>query len=130
MISARIALLRQAQEYFHMLLLGVVKWDDVVVDKAIPIPAVKGQRDQGKFKDLVVAHFNGFRMELISPFESDDWPLGRVKVTRGAFSVHGPLDARTWDMVADFIKREKQQGAENGRESTATTSAGRDDWGR
>jgi len=55
MITARHAMLRQAQEYFHMLLLGTVKWDDVVVDKPIPIPAVRGNREQGKVRDLVVA---------------------------------------------------------------------------
>jgi hypothetical protein len=131
MISTRMALLRQAQEYFHQLLLGVVKWDDVKVDKAIPIPAVRGNRDQGKVKDLVIAHFGGFRMELMGPFESEDWPMGKLKVTHGNISVHGPLDARTWDMIADFIKREKQ-GADHGTESStaAADAPARDDWGR
>jgi hypothetical protein len=123
MISARLALLRQAQEYFHAHLLGVVKWDDVMVDKPIPIPAIKGHRDQGKFKDLVIAHFNGFRMELMGPFESDQWPLGKVTVTRGAMSAHGPLDASTWVRIADFIKEQKAKGDDDG-----TVAAG-EDWG-
>jgi hypothetical protein len=118
------ALLRQAQEYFHMHLLGVVKWDDVVVDKPIPIPAIKGQRDQGKVKDLVVAQFNGFRMELMGPFESEAWPLGRVKVSRGDSEAEGPLDATTWVRIADFIKQQKQ-GVDDGR-----SIPGGESWGR
>ena len=78
MISARHAMLRQAQEYFHALLLGVVRWDDVEVDKAIPVPSIRGQRDQGTIRDLVVARFNGFKMELAGPFEDERWPLGRI----------------------------------------------------
>ena len=130
MISERLALLRQAQAYFHQLLLGVVRWDDVIVDKAIPIPSVKGQRDQGKVKDLVIAQFNGFRMEMFGPFESEQWPLGCVKVSRGAHSVHGPLDPGTWVRIADFIKQQKQQGVDDGAEDTAANAPARDDWGR
>jgi hypothetical protein len=115
MISARLALLRQAQQYFHLLLLGVVKWDDVIVDKPIPVPAIKGQRDQGAVRDIVVAHFDGFRMEIISPFESEAWPLGRVKVSRGAHEIEAPLDAVSWTKIADFIKEEKQKGDDYGR---------------
>lgn len=128
MISERMALLRQAQAYFHQLLLGVVKWDDVMVDKAIPIPAVKGQRDQGKVKDLVVAHFNGFRMELMGPFEDTEFPMGCVKVSRGSQTVCGHLDAETWVRVADFIK--EQKGEDDGNSQTAATAPARDDWGR
>jgi hypothetical protein len=130
MISARHALLRQAQQYFHMHLLGVVKWDDVVVDKPIPIPPVRGNREQGKFKDIVTVSFNGFKMELIGPFEREDCPLGRVKVSYGNVSAHGPLDAVTWARIADFIKEQKQQGADHGTESTTTTTGAGDDWGR
>jgi hypothetical protein len=129
MISARHALLRQAQQYFHMHLLGVVKWDDVIVDKPIPIPPVRGNREQGKFKDIVVTHFNGFRMELIGPFESDE-PLGLIKLSRGDNWFEGTLDAVTWSRAADFIKRHKQQGADHGTESTATSTGAGDDWGR
>ena len=134
MITARHAMLRQAQEYFHMLLLGTVKWDDVVVDKPIPIPAVRGNREQGKVRDLVVATFHGFRLEMISPFEDEHWPLGKVKVTKGAHSVHGPLDALTWLKVANFIiEQKKQTGEDNGAsDSNSTTdhpSAG-EHWGR
>lgn len=125
MISERMALLRQAQEYFHQLLLGVIRWDDVLVDKAIAIPAIKGNREQGKFKDLVITHFNGFRMEMIGPFESDDWPQGRVKVSCRGETIEGPLDAMTWVRVADFIKQQKQQGVDDDGRIAAGT-----DWGR
>lgn len=124
MISERHALLRQAQQCFHDHLLGSIKWDDVIVDKPIPIPAVKGQRDQGKFKDLVVAHFNGFRLELMGPFEDDGWPLGRVRISRGSNLFQGPLDAMSWALVADFIKLEQLTGDDDGR--TASGEA----WGR
>jgi hypothetical protein len=124
MISARHALLRQAQEYFHTYLLGVIKWDDVVVDKPIPIPPVKGNREQGKFKDIVVAHFDGFRMELISPFESEEWPLGRVRIVRGNDLFQGPLDAASWALVANFIKLQKEHGDDDGRIASG------EDWGR
>jgi len=127
MISARLALLRQAQEYFHAYLLGVIDWDDVRVDKAIPVPAVKGNRDQGKVKDLVIAHFNGFQMELMGPFEDEQWPLGKVKVTRGAVSAHGPLDAMTWVRIAKFIKDQKTMGDGDGWHPSTEA---RDDWGR
>ena len=124
MISTRHALLRQAQEYFHIHLLGVIKWDDVIVDKPIPIAAVKGQRDQGKFKDIVVAHFDGFRMEITGPFEDDRWPLGRVMISCGNSFMEGPLDAMSWALAADFIKLENVKGDEDGR------IASREDWGR
>ena len=124
MISARHAMLRQAQEYFHSLLLGVVKWDDVEVDKAIPIPSVRGQRDQGMVRVLVVARFNGFKMELASPFDDVGWPMGRVSVTRGPWSIEGPLDAATWHRIAEFIKDQKAQGDGDG------DTAGGTDWGR
>lgn len=124
MISERLALLRQAQDYFHSLLLGVVNWDDVVVDKPIPIPPVRGQREQGKVKDLVVAHFNGFRMELAGPFEDEDWPLGKVKVSRGGRSIEGRLDPVVWMKVAAFIKEQKTQGEDHG-DVTAGTNWGR-----
>jgi hypothetical protein len=130
MISERLALLRQAQAYFHQLLLGVVRWDDVVVDKAIPIPSVKGQREQGKVKDLVIAQFNGFRMEMMGPFESEKWPQGHVKVSRGGQWVEGPLDAATWIWIADFIKQQKQQGVDDGTEDTTGGAPAGDDWGR
>jgi hypothetical protein len=118
------ALLRQAQEYFHALLLGVVNWDDVRVDKAVPIPPVKGNRDQGKERDIVSASFNGFRMELLGPFENEHWPLGCVKVSRGGHSFSGPLDALTWVYVANFIREHKPEGDDDGR------IAGGEDWGR
>ena len=125
MISARQAMLRQAQEYFHMMLLGTVKWDDVVVDKPIPVAAVRGNREQGKVRDLVSAHFNGFRLEMFSPFEDPQWPLGCVKVIKGNSSVQGPLDASTWINVANFIiEHKKQQGEDDGR------LAGGENWGR
>src|SRR6516164_10071086 len=104
MISARHAMLRQAQEYFHALLLDVVKWDDVKVDKAIPIPSVRGQRDQGSVRDLVVLRFDGIKMEVAGPFDSEKWPLGRVSVSRGPWSIEGPFDPMTWDRVAEFIR--------------------------
>ena len=133
MISARQAMLRQAQEYFHMLLLGAVKWDDVVVDKAIPVPAVRGNREQGKTRDVVTAHFNGFRLEMMSPFEEEQWPLGKIKVTKGHHSVHGPLDGLTWLKVANFIvEQKKQTGEDNGASDSSSTtdySAG-EHWGR
>jgi len=124
MISARHAMLRQAQEYFHALLLDVVKWDDVKVDKAIPIPSVRGQRDQGAVRDLVVARFGGFKMELASPFDDQGWPMGRVSVTRGPWSIEGPLDAATWQRVAEFVKEQKAKGESDG------DIAGGTDWGR
>ena len=124
MISARHAMLRQAQEYFHALLLGVVRWDDVEVDKPIPIPSVRGQRDQGMVRDLVVARFNGFKMELASPFDDVGWPMGRVSVTRGPWSIEGPLDAATWQRVAEFVKEQKIKGDGDG------DIAGGTDWGR
>jgi hypothetical protein len=124
MISARHAMLRQAQEYFHTLLLGVVKWDDVEVDKAIPVPSVCGQRDQGTIRDLVVARFNGFKMELAGPFEDERWPLGRISVVRGPWSIEGPLDAVTWQRVAEFVKDQKIKGESDG------DIAGGTNWGR
>ena len=124
MISARHAMLRQAQEYFHALLLGVVRWDDVEVDRPIPIPPVRGYRDQGLVRDLVVARFNGFKMELASPFDDVGWPMGRVSVTRGPWSIEGPLDAATWQRIAEFIKDQKAQGDGDG------DIAGGTDWGR
>ena len=129
MISERQALLRQAQDYFHTLLLGVIDWDDVKVDKAIPVPAVKGQRDQGKVRDLVIAHFNGFHMEMMGPFEDDQWPLGKVKVTHGSVSAHGPLDAVTWLRIATFIKEQKAMGDDHGSKNADDIAAGTD-WGR
>ena len=123
-ISARHAMLRQAQEYFHSLLLGVVKWDDVEVDRPIPIPPVRGYRDQGLVRDLVVARFNGFRLEMASPFDDVGWPMGRVSVTRGPWSIEGPLDARTWQRVAEFVKEQKAKGESDG------DIAGGTDWGR
>jgi hypothetical protein len=128
MITARHALLRQAQEYFHILLLGVVKWDDVVVDKPIPIPAVRGTRDQGKVRDIVTAHFGGFKLEMFSPFEDEQWPLGKVKVTRGAHSVHGPLDANTWLNVANFIIDHKKHMGDTDASSDSATAG--TNWGR
>ena len=124
MISERLALLRQAQEYFHTLLLGIINWDDVKVDKPIPIPAVKGQRDQGKVRDLVVAHFNGFRMEIMGPFEDDRYPMGHVIVSHAGSSMEGPLDAVTWMNIARFIKAEKVTGDDHGDIAAGT------DWGR
>ena len=124
MINTRHALLRQAQEYFHTYLLGTIKWDDVVVDKPIPIPSVRGNREQGKHKDLVVANFDGFRMEILGPFEDDMWPVGRVKVSRGGNYFEGTLDALSWARAAEFIKQEKQAGDQDGR------ITGREDWGR
>ena len=124
MISARHAMLRQAQEYFHALLLGVVRWDDVAVDKAIPVPSIRGQRDQGTVRDLVVARFNGFKMELAGPFEDERWPLGRISVVRGSWSIEGPLDAVTWGRVAGFIRDQKLKGEEDGDVTGGT------DWGR
>ena len=124
MISARHAMLRQAQEYFHSLLLGVVKWDDVEVDRPIPIPSVRGQRDQGAVRDLVVARFDGFKMELASPFDDVGWPMGRVSVSRGPWSIEGPLDAVTWQRVADFIRDQKIKGESDG------DIAGGENWGR
>ena len=124
MISARHAMLRQAQEYFHALLLGVVKWDDVEVDKAIPVPSIRGQRDQGTIRDLVVARFNGFKMELAGPFEDERWPLGRISVVRGPWSIEGPMDAVTWQRVAEFVKEQKTKGDGDGN------IAGGTDWGR
>ena len=117
-------MLRQAQEYFHALLLDVVKWDDVEVDKPIPIPSVRGQRDQGMVRDLVVARFDGFKMELASPFDDVGWPMGRVSVTRGPWSIEGPLDAVTWQRVAGFIKDQKIKGDGDGDVTGGT------DWGR
>ena len=124
MISARHAMLRQAQEYFHALLLDVVKWDDVKVDKAIPVPSMNGQRDQGAVRDLVVARFDGFKMELASPFDDQGWPMGRVSVTKGPWSIEGPLDAVTWQRVAGFIKDQKIKGDGDGDVTGGT------DWGR
>jgi hypothetical protein len=125
MIRERSALLRQAQEYFRMLLLGVVDWDDVHVDKAIPVSPVRGNRDQGKTRDLVIANFNGFRMELMGPFEDHEWPLGKIKVSKGNGFVQGHLDASTWLHVATFIKQQKTQGEDHG----SSIAAGAD-WGR
>jgi hypothetical protein len=124
MIRARLALLRQAQEYFHSLLLGIVDWDDVTVDKPIPVPAVNGNRDQGKVKDLVIAHFGVFRMEMTGPFENELWPLGRVEVIRGAKHICGPLDAMTWVRIAEFIKQQKAMGDDDG-----TSIKAGDTWG-
>ena len=117
-------MLRQAQEYFHALLLDVVKWDDVKVDKAIPVPSMNGQRDQGAVRDLVVARFNGFKMELASPFDDVGWPMGRVSVSRGPWSIEGPLDAATWQRVAEFVKDQKIKGEDDG------DIAGGENWGR
>jgi len=124
MISARHALLRQAQDYFHKLLVDVVPWDDVKVDKAIPIPAIRGKRDQGPVRDLVVARFKGFKMELASPFDDQKWPLGRVTVTRGPWSITGPMDAATWERVGDFIRDRIIEGEQDG------DTSGGENWGR
>ena len=124
MISARHAMLRQAQEYFHALLLGVVKWDDVRVDRAVPLPPIRGHRDQGATRDLVVAWFDNFRLELASPFEDEEWPLGRISITHGPWSISGPMDARTWERVAEFVKEQKAKGDGDG------DIAGGTDWGR
>lgn len=124
MINTRHALLRQAQEYFHTYLLGTVPWDKVIVDKPIPIPSVRGNREQGKFKDLVVAHFDGFRMEILGPFEDDKWPIGRVKVSHGGSYFEGTLDALSWARAAEFIKEQKRTGEHDGRISSGEA------WGR
>ena len=124
MISTRQALLRGTQSYFHARLLGVVHWDDVKVDKAIPIPAIRGKRDQGPVRDLVVLRFGGFKMEVAGPFDDEKWPLGRVSVSRGPWSVEGPFDPLTWDRIAEFIKDQKDQGEDDG------DIAGGENWGR
>lgn len=113
-----------------MLLAGIVNWDDVKVDKAIPVPSVKGQRDQGKVKDLVTAHFGGFRLEMFSPFESDQHPMGCVKVSRGSEEVQGPLDASTWINIANFIIEKKKQGVLDGGTDSSSSIASGTDWGR
>jgi hypothetical protein len=128
MISARSALLRQAQSYFHQYLLGVIPWDSVVVDKPIPIPPVKGQREQGKFRDVVSCHFRGFRMELFGPFEDERYPLGLVRIERAGDFYAGPLDATSWALVADFIKLKMIQGEDHGEVTEPV--AGGADWGR
>ena len=124
MIRTRLALLRGMQAYFHERLLGVVDWDDVKVDKAIPIPSVRGQRDQGSVRDLVVLRFDGIKMEVAGPFDSEKWPLGRVSVSRGPWSIEGPFDPMTWDRVAEFIREQKLQGEDDG------DIAGGENWGR
>jgi hypothetical protein len=68
----------------------------------------------------------------MGPFEDEQWPLGKVKVTRGAVSAHGPLDAMTWVKIAEFIKEQKpQKGGEDhgGRITSGDVEAG-DHWGR
>jgi len=75
-------------------------------------------------RDLVVARFNGFKMELAGPFEDERWPLGRISVVRGPWSIEGPMDAVTWQRVAEFVKEQKTKGDGDGN------IAGGTDWGR
>lgn len=125
MIRARSALVRLAQQMFHDHLVGVYRWDEAAIAKPREVERRPGeQREAGKFHDQISIRLGRFDIEIIAPFEDDAWPCGRVLARHGKHWIDGPLDAKTWAAVADFIKQHKNdEGLEYG-------CAGGADWGR
>lgn len=130
MISARNALFRQTQEFFHSHLLGIYRWDDVEHSRPQTIDrpeGVKERREQswyrGKTHDKVEMRFGPFSLTVTGPFEDEKYPCGLISVQTGRLSLEGPLDSATWDRAASFIKEHRSEEVEHG-------IAARSDWGR
>lgn len=130
MISERKALVRQIQQMFHEHLVGVYRWDDASIAKPIEVKRIPGQdREAGKYPDHILMRLGSFDLKVSGPADDPQWPCGRVQVKRGKHSLDGPLDARTWLNVANFIKEHKQEENNDGEGSDEWIAA-RDSWGR
>jgi hypothetical protein len=123
-IDERRALTRQLQQLFHDHLVGVASWEELSIDPPIENARVPGEpREAGRYKDLISGHIGGLVITLIGPAEDSRYPCGLASVKGPGFTVRGPLDARTFEQIADEIKEHKKLGEQNG------ATAG-EDWGR
>jgi len=129
MIRERSALARQAQQMFHDHLVGIYAWDQARIAKPREVARQPGQqREAGKFHDQISIRLGQFDIEIMGPFEDPQWPCGMVRVKLGKLSLDGPLDAKTWLQVANFIKEHRNEELEYG--GSAENAASGADWGR
>jgi hypothetical protein len=120
-VSERDALLRQVRHFFfHPAVMGLYRFEKATFDKPEPVERRPGQqREAGKFHDKLVARFGPFALEVIGPFESDSHPLGRAKLDCRGVSIDGPLDATTWDKLANFLKEHHREEEDHGHGSAS-----------
>jgi hypothetical protein len=120
MIRALAALTRQAQEFFHTYLVGIIAWDEVEFAprerNENPPPAmwarnrrgrrIRPDRLEGKHRAMLRMEFGLWRMTVEAPSEHP--PLGWLTL-EGAETLEGPLDAATWKRFGDHIKEKHKE---------------------
>lgn len=122
-IRQRSALHRQVQMFFHEHLVGVYSWEDVQTRRAEPVKRETKPNgtplpfEAGKFRDKVEIYFGPFDLVALGPYEDDRHPCGLIRCSTPRGSCEGPLDATTWQKIGDFIKQNKQEEVDHGRES-------------
>jgi hypothetical protein len=134
-IRERTALTRQVQQFFHMHLLGLYRWDQAHHHDAIPVVKTvdftkkraerESARDQRKFHDIVSLTLDGFELIVKGPYEDEKHPCGLIRVSLGAQSIEGPLDETTWRAAGEFIKQRKEE-RDGARPSNPAVNPGTD----
>lgn len=129
MSTARVALYRNAQEFFRSHLLDLYRWEAVehsrpqVVDRP---EGINERRERGWYRgqvhDKIEMRFGPFELTVTGPFEDEKHPRGLITARAGQDTCEGPIDPATWDRVAAFIR-------ENQHEEAYGSAAG-SDWGR
>ena len=122
MLHPREMLRRQLEEFFFNQLLDVQRWDQVQIERPIPVLKVPyHQRPKneygrpieqriekfGKFEELVTVKFRGYSLSIWSP--SDEPPLGKLALLGNGVAIDGPIVPETWQKIAEVIRATKPE---------------------
>lgn len=120
MIRASAALTRQAQDFFHTYLVGIVKWDEVefsAKEKNVNPPPetwarnsrgrrIRPERLEGKHRAIVRMQFRIWDLTIEGPNEHP--PLGWLTL-RDHETLEGPLDPATWKIFGQHIQKKHKE---------------------
>lgn len=109
-IHARAALFSHMRGFVERDLAGVFSWNDMTPGVDLPSDRIEyGRRNPlGNWKEIASVSFGrGYDLRVSSPQEKP--PLGLIELELDDKLIDsGPIDQRTWDRLAAFIKdREK-----------------------
>lgn len=127
MIRERDALFRQVRLFFfHPAVIELYRIENVRVAAPKPAERAVGKpREAGKFQDRIECSFGPFALEVFGPFELAEYPRGLARLAFGdEASIEGPLDATTWDQLANFVKQHHREDDDYGSSSERGSDPG------